>query len=264
MEFFQLTVGDGPLVAAAIHNGHSVRDEVARNLSISEDDRLREEDPFTEALIDWAPTRFVGRRSRYEVDLNRPREEAIYLKPEQCWGASIWGSPPSREVIQRSLANYDLFYKTAYAVLSQLIARQGAVVVLDVHSYNHRRGGAHVAAADPSDNPEVNVGTGTLNRQRWGSIVDRFMKDLGSFDYFGRELDVRENVRFFGGYFCRWIHQTFPDSACALAVEFKKFFMDEWTGEVDRRQLAALRSALESTQSGLLEALSASRASHGH
>jgi hypothetical protein len=68
-------------------------------------------------------------------------------------------------------------------------------------------------------------------------------------------LDVRENVRFLGGNFCRWIHRTFPTKACALAVEFKKFFMDEWTGEVDRRQLQELRSALESTRRGLIEAL---------
>jgi hypothetical protein len=29
---------------------------------------------------------------------------------------------------------------------------------------------------------------------------------------------------------------------CAIAVEFKKFFMDEWTGEPDPAELAAMRS----------------------
>jgi N-formylglutamate amidohydrolase len=255
MELFQLTVGDGPLVATAIHNGHFIRDEVASQLVISETDRLREEDPFTECLIDWAPTRLVGRRSRYEFDLNRPREEAIYLKPEQCWGACIWQRPPTDAVINQSLANYDLFYATAHAVLKQLVEVHGAVVVLDGHSYNHRRDGPEGPAADLKGNPEVNVGTGSLDRRRWGSVADRFMADLRAYDYLGRQLDVRENIRFFGGHFCRWIHQTLPTSVCALAVEFKKFFMDEWTGEIDRRELSALRSALESTRSGLIEAL---------
>jgi N-formylglutamate deformylase len=79
MDLFQLIVGDGPLIAAAIHSGHYVRPEVAERLAISEAERLREEDPFTDQLIDWAPTRIVGHRSRYEFDLNRPRGEAVYL-----------------------------------------------------------------------------------------------------------------------------------------------------------------------------------------
>jgi hypothetical protein len=126
---------------------------------------------------------------------------------------------------------------------------------LDVHSYNHQRAGPTGPAADPEGNPEVNIGTGSLDRQRWGLLVDRFIGDLRAYDYSGRHLDVRENVRFFGGHFPRWIHRTFPNSVCALAVEFKKFFMDEWTGEVDRTQLAGLASGLKSTHHGLLESL---------
>jgi N-formylglutamate deformylase len=59
-------------------------------------------------------------------------------------------------------------------------------------------------------------------------------------------------VKFFGGHFPRWIHATFPGQACALAVEFKKTFMDEWTGELDRKHFAALQAALRSTFPGLL------------
>ena len=75
------------------------------------------------------------------------------------------------------------------------------------------------------------------------------------FDFLGRHLDVRENVKFRGGQFSRWIHQTFPESGCALAIEFKKFFMDEWTGEPDKTQLEAIRQALQSTVPGILETL---------
>ena len=105
-------------------------------------------------------------------------------------------------------------------------------------------------------NPEVNIGTGTMNRTRWAPLVDRFIADLCAFDFLGRHLDVRENVKFKGGQFSRWIHQTFPESGCALAVEFKKFFMDEWTGKPDFEQLEAIRQALESTRPGVLEVLS--------
>ncbi|HEX6962474.1 MAG TPA: N-formylglutamate amidohydrolase [Lacipirellula sp.] len=255
MDVFELIVGEGPIVAAAIHSGHYVRPEVASRLSISEADRLREEDPYTDALIEWAPTRLIGRRSRYEVDLNRPREGAVYLCPEQCWGVDIWREQPGDEIVARSLACYDLFYSTAQAVLQQLVNSYGRVVVLDIHSYNHRRDGADHPPADAETHPEVNIGTGTLDRNQWAPVVDSFIQTLRRYNYFGRSLDVRENVKFRGGHFCRWIHETFPNSVCALAVEFKKLFMDEWTGEVDPRQLAELTSALKSAAPVLLQVL---------
>ncbi len=42
---WQLTAGDGPLLAAAVHNGHFVRQDVADRLALSPQERLREEDP---------------------------------------------------------------------------------------------------------------------------------------------------------------------------------------------------------------------------
>ncbi|MFV2032820.1 MAG: N-formylglutamate amidohydrolase, partial [Gammaproteobacteria bacterium] len=102
-----------------------------------------------------------------------------------------------------------------------------------------------------------NVGTGTLNRRLFGGVVDRFIKDLRSFDYLGRHLDVRENVKFTGRQLARWIHDKFPGSACVLSIDFKKFFMDEWTGEADEEQLKAIREALQSTLPGILEELKA-------
>ena len=36
---------------------------------------------------------------------------------------------------------------------------------------------------------------------------------MRSYDYFGRRLDVRENVKFFGGQLPRWIHENFPHTA---------------------------------------------------
>jgi hypothetical protein len=38
--------------------------------------------------------------------------------------------------------------------------------------------------------------------------------------------------------------EHYRDTACALAIEFKKVFMDEWTGESDDAHLSELRGAL--------------------
>ena len=75
---------DTPLIAAAIHHGHGVREEIAERLALTEDERLREEDPFTGEWTTITQTRLVGLRSRFEVDLNRPREKAVYLAPEDA------------------------------------------------------------------------------------------------------------------------------------------------------------------------------------
>ena len=93
-----------------------------------------------------------------------------------------------------------------------------------------------------------------MDRPRWASLVDRFLADLSCFDLLGRRLEVGENVKFLGGQFSRWVHATFPESVCCLAIEVKKFFMDEWTGEVDPTQLHAVGQALRAAAAGVLEA----------
>jgi N-formylglutamate deformylase len=250
-DLWGISRGDSPIVATAIHDGHDVREEVAEIMALPEPDRLREEDPYTGVWAEVALTRLVPRRSRFEVDLNRPRDRAVYLGPEDAWGLQVWKNELPGALVERSLVEYDAFHAQAHEILSELVSRFGVVVVLDLHTYNHRRSGPVAEPADPESNPEVNVGTGTVDKERFAGIVDRFVEDLGQYDFRGRHLDVRENVKFRGGHFSRWVHETFPGTACTLAVEFKKFFMDEWSGEIDRDLHGEISRALAATVPGL-------------
>jgi len=250
-----LIEGDGPIIAAANHHGHELRDDVAALTALTEAERLREEDPHTGDWTAVAPTRIVARRSRFEVDLNRPRVQAVYRTPADAWGLNLWKEPLPAAVVVKSLEEYDAFYAELLRVFSSRAERYGKFIVLDLHSYNHRRDGPDSPPADPAGNPEVNIGTGTMDRKKWSPIVDRFMADLRAFDFMGRHLDVRENVRFRGRGFPQWTHATFPDTGCVLAVEFKKFFMDEWTGVLDRQKHDAIRRALEFAATGIIEEL---------
>ena len=253
---WRIVSGEGPLVASANHSGHGLRDDVAALMALPDDERLREEDPFTDQWAAIAPTQIIGLKSRFEVDFNRPREKAVYVSPDDAWGLHVWKSEPPPTLIDGSLAIYDEFYRDVHRLLTELVERHGRVVVFDIHSYNHRRSGPDVEPADPELNPEVNVGTGTMYRRRWINVVDRFLADLHGFDFQGRQLDVRENVKFIGGYFPKWIHEQFPSTVCVLAVEFKKFFMDEWTGQPDTDAIDTITEALNSTIDGVLEELS--------
>ena len=254
-KFLEVAEGQEPLAAMAIHNGHDLREEVAEAMALPDAERLREEDPHTGIWTTAVTTRLVAHRSRFEVDLNRPRDKAVYQSPEDAWGLQVWKREPPAALVERSLVEHDEFYTAVHRVFSAMEQRFGHFVVLDLHSYNHRRLGPGQPPDDAAMNPEINVGTGTLDRNRWAPLIDRFIGDLTAFEFLGRHLDVRENVRFRGGNLPRWIHENFPESACCLAVEVKKFFMDEWTGELDSEEFEAIPRALETTLPGLLESL---------
>ena len=134
---WQIQYGDGPLVAAATHDGHAVRQDLAPLLALDDDQRLREEDPFTGMWTAMAPTRIVGLRSRFEVDLNRPRDECVYLQPKDAWGLNVWNQPLPEDFAERSRKEHDAFYRQLHAVLasalpspSQNAAQQEQQVVL--------------------------------------------------------------------------------------------------------------------------------------
>jgi len=247
--------GEDVIFATALHAGHDIRREMAQIMALDELSRLREEDPYTELLAEVTQNRIIPLRSRFEVDLNRPREDAVYLTPDDAWGLHIWQRKPSREMINRSLSEFDQFYAETKKLLYQLEQEHGRFVVFDLHSYNHRRAGPDAPPDDPATHPDINVGTGTMERQRWANVVNRFISDLRAYDYGKQHLDVRENIKFVGRQFATWVHSNFPETGCVLSIELKKFFMDEWTGAVDLKKLHLLFYALKSTLPGIAEEL---------
>ncbi|EMI55650.1 N-formylglutamate amidohydrolase [Rhodopirellula sallentina] len=247
--------GTGPIIAAAIHNGHQTRKSVEQRLAIDDKQQLREEDPLTGEWTQIAKTQIVGLRSRFEVDLNRPRDKAVYETPADAWGLEVWDTPPDQSMIDASLREYDAFYAEVKELLTEMLDEYPRVVVYDLHTYNQRRDGPEGPKADPTTNPEVNIGTGTMDRDYWAPVVERMIHELREYDFHGRKLDVRENVKFQGGHFCEWIHQTFPKQVCSIAIEFKKFFMDEWEGEANPAQVECIYQALETTVPGVRKAL---------
>jgi hypothetical protein len=242
-------------VATAIHAGHEIRSDLVGLLKVDRATRLREEDPFTDRLTAVAPNRVVVHTSRFEFDLNRPPDSAVYLTAEEAWGIDLWASAPPLRVVSESLSRYERFYGEVDGLFRELLVEHPRVVVLDLHSYCHRRSGPDAPPDDPAANPEVNVGTGSVDGPGWSSLIERLCEDLRRFDFAGRQLDVRENVKFRGGHLSTWINTRYSGRACAVAIEFKKIFMDEWTGRLDPVTFELLHGALASAIPGLLEEL---------
>ena len=115
---------NGPVVATSVHAGHELRPEIAEAMVLDEAERFREEDPFTDRLAAVVPDHVVTRRSRFEADLNRPRREAIYRTPDDCWGLDVWRDGElSDELYEGSLSTYDAFYDALAPRLDALAER---------------------------------------------------------------------------------------------------------------------------------------------
>ena len=100
--------GPGRVVATAIHDGHEVRSEVAAAIALGDAERMREEDPFTgQATLD-VPIHIVVHGSRFDLDLNRPPEGAVYSTPEESWGLDLWKpGAPGEALVRTSLDLHD-------------------------------------------------------------------------------------------------------------------------------------------------------------
>jgi len=235
--------GAGHVIALAVHDGHELRPDLAGRIGPSESTRLREEDPHTGLVASMFEPNVVVHRSRFEVDLNRPREKSVYLDPADSWDMDVWPRQLGREQIEASLALYDDFYDRLGSVLDAQVKEEGGFVLYDIHSYNHRRQGPDEPPGSAAENPTLNLGTGSLP-ERWKTVADAFVETTRAHGFNDGPLDVRENVRFRGGHLAEWVHQHYGEVGCALAIELKKVFMDEWSGELYPYRLAELGDAL--------------------
>lgn len=248
------------VVATAIHNGHELRPEVESHMALDPATRLREEDPLTDFFAEAFSDSVIAYRSRFEVDLNRPRETSVYSDAEESWGLEVWSSPLPAPVREESLRLYDRFYRDLGAWLDEIVDIRGGFVLYDLHSYNHRRDGPAAPPAPPEENPVVNLGTGSLPA-RWRKLADAFTEALAAQRIDGEAIDTRENVKFRGRQLAAWVNERYGQNGCALAIELKKVWMDEWSGEIDETMQRGFRAALLATVDPVTEAW---RAIAGH
>jgi N-formylglutamate amidohydrolase len=229
-----------PVIAMAIHNGHRIPNAIAPYLSISDADRLREEDPFTGRIAQQFTNHIVVEGSRFAVDLNRRRDYAVYRKPEDSWGLTVRTADFPDEMANELLNSYDNWYDVLCYELDQFFEQHPFLIVLDLHSFNHRRGGADADPDPQEDNPDIILGRSNMPSELHPLVED--MRILLNGKTFGEgSLDVRIDVKFPGGNLPRFLHDRYPGRLICLAVEFKKIYMDEWEGSLDPRAFLDLR-----------------------
>jgi len=219
-----------PIIGVALHHSHRVRQDVRERMTMDEDARLYEEDPFTERFLGRTTHRLTPNQSRYEVDMNRSSHRAVYLTPDMAWGNEIYASRPSRELIEKSNEKWYEFHTLVDAAVQHAIDEFGHAVVLDMHSYNYQRDGDTDWRTDGQ--PVINLGTRHLQLDDEGEqLKDWFFEQLEATTVLGEEALVEENSVFYGGYLNRRLSRTYGSDCLTLSVEFKKVFMHEQTGQ---------------------------------
>lgn len=205
-------------VCAAIHDGHQFRKELWDNCLHSEYDRWYEEDPATKTMIHSHPIVIAGCDSRFEYDLNRPPQEAIF---ETAWGKQLWKTPLTENQKQKSLNKHANFYKVVYALMTKLEDKFGVCIVYDMHSYNWKRWEREV--------PTWNIGIKNVDNQRFGDCIEQWQKTLSEIQLpNGLKNSTKINDVFQGnGYFLKFITQNFQNTL-VLATEISKIYCDEY------------------------------------
>ncbi len=230
-----------PLIGLAVHAGHRLREELQTKMGIDEDDRRYDEDTHSDYFIEDFPIQLIGLDSRYEYDIDRKRDQAVYLKPFQCWGKKVWQMPPSKEELAISYQKYDEAHELIEFFVEQILAYFHKAVVIDLHTYSFKR---QMYGAKSASLPIFNIGTTRIDRNRHGKFVDALMEDLKKLQLNGSAVTVLENDVFKGdGAVVTEIAKKFPE-ATPLPLDIKKVFMDEATGRIDAPTADQIRATL--------------------
>ena len=222
-------------MCGAVHDGHQFRKDLWAKCLHSEYDRWYEEDPCTRQMVQTMPIVIAGCDSRFEYDLNREPERAIY---EDAWGKKLWNSPLTATEKSKSLDKHERFYEVVHALVEKLEQLFGSTVVYDMHSYNWKRWQREV--------PVWNLGTSNIDNQRFGNEVDDWKDDLSGMQLpNGISATAAINDTFQGnGYFLKYITNNFDDTL-VLATEISKVYCDELSGVIYPEVVAAVERQLK-------------------
>lgn len=219
----------------AVHDGHQFRKELWDNCLHTEYDRWYEEDPETKNMITSHPIVIAGCDSRFEYDLNRTPDEAIF---ETAWGKQLWKSPLPNTQKDKSQQKHANFYNVVKALISKLEEKFGVCIVYDMHSYNWQRWDREV--------PTWNLGTSNVDNNRFGECIESWRKALVSIELPNNiKQTAKINDTFHGnGYFLKFITNNFKNTL-VLATEIAKVYCDEYNQIIFPEVVSAVENQLK-------------------
>ncbi|WP_299362040.1 N-formylglutamate amidohydrolase [Winogradskyella sp.] len=234
---FTLKIDDYvPYACGAVHDGHQFRKDLWDNCIHTAYERWYEEDPETKNMVTSHPILIAGCDSRFEYDLNRPPEEAVF---DTAWGKQLWRTPLSNIEKEKSLRKHSNFYQVVQALISKLEAKFNICIVYDMHSYNWQRWDREV--------PTWNLGTSNIDNDRFGDVIELWRQMLASIELPKNiKQTAKINDTFYGnGYFLKYITKNFKNTL-VLATEIAKVYCDEYKQVIYPEVVVAVERQLQS------------------
>ncbi|MBO6881475.1 N-formylglutamate amidohydrolase [Winogradskyella sp.] len=224
-----------PYVCGAVHDGHQFRKELWENCLHTEYERWYEEDPETKNMVISHPILIAGCDSRFEYDLNRDPENAVF---ETAWGKQLWKQPLPEAQKEKSLKKHSSFYKVVHALISKIEEKYGICIVYDMHSYNWKRWDREV--------PTWNLGTSNIDNERFGNQVEAWRQALSTIELpHNIKQTAKINDTFQGnGYFLKYITTNFKNTL-VLATEIAKVYCDEYNQVIYPEVVSAVEEQLK-------------------
>ncbi len=122
-------------------------------------------------MVQSHPIVIAGRDSRFEYDLNREPDNAIY---GDAWGKKLWKNPLTEKERKLSLKKHKTFFRVLHALIGQIEKNFGKAIVFDMHSFNLKRWDREV--------PTWNLGTVNIDNERFGTLATSWCQKLGEMD----------------------------------------------------------------------------------
>ncbi|MBU0615779.1 MAG: N-formylglutamate amidohydrolase [Nanoarchaeota archaeon] len=193
-----------------IHSGSWVPVSIGKKLSISEEQRLKEEDIetnriYSRIVLEKAGIWIDSKQSRFVIDFNRSLERAIYADNSEEWLDVVWKEKLTKHESDEIYRSYREFYFT----LSKLIDTFNFNIIFDGHSMKALDG-----------RPNISFGTKFIPHF-YMPIVRSMQRKMISMGY----SPVLFDTPYHGGYILRWLNQKFPNIFIFSIEINKKLYM---------------------------------------
>jgi N-formylglutamate deformylase len=251
-----------PLVVSIPHTGTWLPQDVRASLASPAMQGQPMTDWHLHELYDFLPglgaTTLYATVSRFVVDLNRPpqprplypgRFETGLVPLETFQGEPVFREPPGAEDIEaRRLAWHAPYHVRLQALLDEIKARFGRVVLIDAHSVASSPNRLHGALRE-----EIYLG------DRDGETCGRWLRDTLHQAFEAEQLAVAVNAPYKGGFITD--HYGRQDSVEAIQIEMaQRVYMDESdpAGGPRHARFAAARQTLQRVLASLAARLKSS------
>lgn len=193
-----------------VHAGTWVPENIQKKLSISKNDRYKEEDVATDMIYRKLVLNNSGiwidnKQSRFVVDFNRPLKTAIYADHSEKWLDIIWTEKPAKKESDAILASYREFY----FILKRLLDTYQFNIIFDGHSMK-----------DTDDRPNISFGTRYIPKF-YMPIVKSMKRKMSSLGY----SPVALNKPYGGGFILKWLNILYPNVFIFSMEVNKKLYM---------------------------------------